>query len=56
MLNFIINLTAKTLEAEARVIAFAEARLPEQAIRVPWNVVSLPQRADGEADSLSKAA
>ena len=55
MLNFIINLTAKTLEAEARAAAAAEAPLPQPASRVPRNVVSLPQRADGEAP-LPKAA
>ena len=55
MLNFIINLTAKTLEAEARATAYAEAPLPAQASRVPANVVSLPQRADGDAP-LPKAA
>lgn len=55
MVNFIINLMVKTLEAEARAIAYAEAPLPEAAVRVPANVVSLPQRADGEAP-LPKAA
>lgn len=55
MFNFIINLMVKTLEAEARAIAYAEATLPETAARVPANVVALPQGADDEAP-LPKAA
>ncbi|MDE2765169.1 MAG: hypothetical protein OXI25_01890 [Chloroflexota bacterium] len=56
MLSFIIDLTAKTLEAEARAAASAEVALPQPASSAQRKVIALPKRVDRETGPLPKAA
>ena len=56
MLSFIIDLTAKTLEAEARAAASAEVALPQPAGGVKGKVIAFPERVGGETGPLPKAA
>ena len=56
MLSFIIDLTAKTLEAEARAAASAEGALPARTSGAPGKVIALPKRVGGETGPLPKAA
>ena len=56
MLNFIIDLTAKTLEAEARAAAEAEVTLPAPAGGAPAKIVAFPDRVGDETGPLPNAA
>ena len=56
MLNFIIDLTAKTLEAEARAAASAEVSLPAQAGGAPRKVIAFPKRVGDKTGPLPNAA